>query len=107
LREGLVEAGAWDRTLVLTYSEFGRRARQNQSGGTDHGTAAPHFAMGGAVRGGVIGRMPDLQRLDTNQNLVHTADFRQVYATIAQRWWGVDPQVVLNGRFDALPFITA
>jgi uncharacterized protein (DUF1501 family) len=63
--------------------------------------------MGGAVRGGVIGRTPDLQRLDESQNLVHTADFRQVYATIAQRWWGVDPQVVLNGRFDALPFITA
>ncbi|NKI96167.1 DUF1501 domain-containing protein [Rhizobacter sp. SG703] len=107
LREGLVEAGAWDRTLVLTYSEFGRRARQNQSGGTDHGTAAPHFALGGAVRGGVVGRMPDLQRLDEGQNLVHTADFRQVYATIAQRWWGVDAQAVLNGRFEALPFIAA
>ena len=107
LRAGLQEVGAWERTLVVTYSEFGRRARQNQSGGTDHGTAAPHFALGGAVRGGVIGTMPDLERLDATQNLVHTADFRQLYATIAQRWWGLDPEPVVRGRFDPLPFLTA
>ncbi len=107
LRAGLVEAGAWDRTLVVTYSEFGRRARQNQSGGTDHGTAAAHFAFGGAVRGGIVGSMPELDRLDATQNLVHTADFRQVYATIARRWWGLDPEPVVRGRFDLLPFIDA
>ena len=107
LRSGLVEAGAWERTLIVTYSEFGRRARENQSGGTDHGTAAPHFALGGAVRGGVIGRMPELDRLDGTQNLVHTADFRQVYATIARRWWGMAPEAVVGGSFDVLPFIDA
>jgi uncharacterized protein (DUF1501 family) len=107
LHAGLVEAGAWDRTLVLTYSEFGRRARENESRGTDHGTAAAHFALGGAVRGGIIGQMPDLDRLDTTQNLVHTADFRQVYATIARHWWGVDPEKVVRGRFDTLPFLRA
>jgi len=107
LRAGLVEAGAWERSLVVTYSEFGRRARQNQSGGTDHGTAAPHFAFGGAVRGGVVGKMPELDRLDGSQNLVHTADFRQVYATIARRWWGLDPEAVVRGRFDVMPFLDA
>ncbi len=107
LRAGLVEIGAWERTLVVTYSEFGRRARQNQSGGTDHGTAAPHFALGGSVRGGVVGTMPDLERLDATQNLVHTADFRQLYATIARRWWGLDPEPVVRGQFDLLPFLTA
>ena len=107
LRAGLVEAGAWDRTLVLTYSEFGRRARENQSRGTDHGTAASHFALGGAVRGGLIGTMPELERLDATQNLVHTADFRQVYATIARQWWGVPPDKVIRGRFDPLPFLRA
>lgn len=107
LRAGLVEAGAWDRTLVLTYSEFGRRARENESRGTDHGTAAAHFALGGAVRGGIIGKMPELDRLDATQNLVHTADFRQVYATIARQWWGVDPETVVRGRFDTLPFLRA
>jgi uncharacterized protein (DUF1501 family) len=106
LRAGLMEAGAWDRSLVLTYSEFGRRARQNQSGGTDHGTAAPHFAIGGAVRGGVVGRMPSLERLDASQNLVHTADFRQVYATIARQWWGIGADAVVRGSFDSLPFLT-
>jgi len=107
LRAGLVEAGAWERTLVLTYSEFGRRARENQSRGTDHGTAASHFALGGAVRGGLIGTMPELERLDATQNLVHTADFRQVYATIARQWWGVPPDKVIRGRFDPLPFLRA
>jgi uncharacterized protein (DUF1501 family) len=107
LRAGLVEAGAWDRTLVLTYSEFGRRARENQSRGTDHGTASSHFALGGAVRGGLIGTMPELERLDATQNLVHTADFRQVYATIARQWWGVPPDKVIRGRFDPLPFLRA
>jgi len=107
LRAGLVEAGAWDRTLVLTYSEFGRRARENQSRGTDHGTASSHFALGGAVRGGLIGTMPELQRLDATQNLVHTSDFRQVYATIARQWWGVPPEKVIRGRFDPLPFLRA
>lgn len=106
LKAGLVEAGAWERSLVVTYSEFGRRARQNQSGGTDHGTAAPHFVLGGAVRGGkLIGSMPDLDRLDGSQNLVHTADFRQLYATIARRWWGVNPETVVRGTFDLLPFL--
>ncbi|MBX3620275.1 MAG: DUF1501 domain-containing protein [Rhizobacter sp.] len=108
LREGLVETGAWDRTLVVTYSEFGRRARQNQSGGTDHGTAAPHFVLGGAVRGGrLVGRMPELARLDATQNLLHTADFRQLYATIARRWWGLDPEPVVRGSFDLLDVLAA
>jgi len=107
LRAGLVEAGAWDRTLVLTYSEFGRRARENQSRGTDHGTASSHFALGGAVKGGLIGTMPELERLDATQNLVHTSDFRQVYATIARQWWGVPPEKVIRGRFDPLPFLRA
>jgi uncharacterized protein (DUF1501 family) len=105
LRAGLVEAGAWDRTLVLSYSEFGRRARQNQSNGTDHGTAAAHFALGGAVRGGLHGRQPALDVLDGTGNLVHTADFRQVYATVAARWWGISPEPVVKGRFDTIDFL--
>jgi len=59
------------------------------------------------VRGGVVGRMPELDRLDGSQNLVHTADFRQVYATIARRWWGLDPEAVVRGRFDVMPFLDA
>ena len=105
LKSALTELGAWDRTLVMTFSEFGRRARQNNSGGTDHGTAAPHFITGGAVRGGLYGQTPDLTRLDSAQNLVHTTDFRQVYATVAQSWWGVAAEAVVRGKFDTIPFL--
>ena len=105
LRGALQEVGAWDRTMVMTYSEFGRRARQNQSNGTDHGTAASHFVMGGAVRGGLVGQAPDLARLDSSQNLVYTTDFRQLQATVAKGWWGVNPELVVRGRFDQLPLL--
>ncbi|MEN9544224.1 MAG: hypothetical protein RLZZ598_1057 [Pseudomonadota bacterium] len=105
LQGGLAEAGAWERTLVLSYAEFGRRPRQNQSNGTDHGTAATHFALGGAVRGGVYGRQPSLDQLDASGNLRHSTDFRSVYSTLAQRWWGIDPEPVVRGRFDTLDFL--
>jgi uncharacterized protein (DUF1501 family) len=88
LREGLREVGAWDTTLVATYSEFGRRPAQNQSNGTDHGTAAPHFVMGGKVRGGLYGAAPNLASLEGG-NLAHAVDFRDYYATILERWWGM------------------
>lgn len=107
LKSALTELGAWDRTLVMTFSEFGRRARQNSSGGTDHGTAAPHFVAGGAVRGGLYGQAPDLTRLDGNQNVLYTTDFRQLYATVAQQWWGVSSENVVRGRFDSLGFLRA
>lgn len=107
LRSGLLELGAWDRTLVMTFSEFGRRPRQNNSNGTDHGTAAPHFIAGGAVRGGWYGQAPDLGQLDATQNLNYTIDFRQLYATIAQDWWGVNAQDVVRGRFESLKFLRA
>lgn len=80
LRGALKEIGRWPDTVVATYSEFGRRAQENLSGGTDHGTASVHFAMGGAVRGGLAGRSPSLDRLDASGNLAFTTDFRAYYA---------------------------
>ena len=105
LKSSLTELGAWDRTLVMTFSEFGRRPRQNNSNGTDHGTVAPHFIAGGAVRGGLYGKAPDLSRLDGTQNLFYSTDFRQLYAGVAQDWWGVNPEPVVRGRFEALRFL--
>lgn len=107
LQGALQEVGAWERTLVATYSEFGRRARQNQSNGTDHGTSAPHLVMGGAVRGGWHGAMSDLQRLDANQNLLFTTDYRSLWSSIVQGWWGVDPQKVTRGQYAALKLVQA
>ena len=104
-RGALGELGLWEQSLVMTFSEFGRRARQNQSGGTDHGTSSAHLVAGGAVRGGFFGRAPDLDRLDETQNLVYSTDFRQLYATVAQQWWGVDARTVLGGVFEPIPFL--
>ena len=105
LKSALTELGAWDRTLVMTFSEFGRRARQNNSNGTDHGTAAPHFVAGGAVRGGLYGQPPDLTRLDATQNALYSTDFRQLYATVAKHWWGVSPDTVTRGSFEPVKFL--
>ena len=88
LRRNLRAAGLWDEVLVLTYSEFGRRARENGSGGTDHGTAAPLFVLGGGVRGGLHGGHPALSDL-SDGDLRHAVDFREVYATVARGCWGL------------------
>lgn len=78
--------GRWDDVLLVTYSEFGRRAEENHSMGTDHGSAAAHLVMGGAVNGGLYGQHPDLQALNAGDEQYHL-DFRSVYATLARRWW--------------------
>ena len=105
LREALVEIGHWDSTVIATYAEFGRRPRENQSGGTDHGTASAHFVAGGSVKGGLYGAAPALDRLDGNGNLPFAVDFRSYYATFLDRWWGIDSRVVLNGRYTPLEII--
>jgi uncharacterized protein (DUF1501 family) len=82
------KAGLWNNVLVVTYSEFGRRVKENKSRGTDHGAAAAHFALGGRVRGGMYGKQPSLDPSKLHDgDIVHNVDFREVYATLAQRWW--------------------
>lgn len=105
LQAGLTELQVWDRSLVLTYAEFGRRAAENRSRGTDHGTANVHFALGGRVRGGLYGAQPALDRLDGNGNLTFAIDFRNVYATMLERWWQMDSREALRGRFPPLDFL--
>ncbi len=105
LRSALVETGRWPDTLVATYSEFGRRPRENHSGGTDHGTAAVHFVAGGAVKGGLYGEPPRLDRLDGQGNLGFTVDFRRYYATLLEGAWGGDSRAVLGGGFAPLEFL--
>jgi uncharacterized protein (DUF1501 family) len=105
LRAALVAADRWNGTVIATYGEFGRRPRENDSGGTDHGTASAHFVLGGAVKGGLYGAEPALDRLDGNGNLPHAVDFRAYYATFLDRWWGIDSRDVLGGRFAALDLL--
>jgi len=89
----------------MSYAEFGRRPQQNQSGGTDHGTASVHFVTGGHVRGGLYGAPPDFSRLDSAGNVQHAVDFRALYATVLERWWGLDAAAVLRGRHVPLDLI--
>jgi uncharacterized protein (DUF1501 family) len=103
LRAGLQELGRWQDTLVMTYSEFGRRPRENQSGGTDHGTAAPHFLFGPGLRGGLYGQAPDLNHLDGDGNLGFAVDFRQLYASVLEGWWQLPSRDILGAKFNTLP----
>jgi uncharacterized protein (DUF1501 family) len=107
MRGALTEMNRWDSTLIATYSEFGRRAGENDSRGTDHGTVAPHFIAGGAVRGGFYGVPPALDRLDPNGNLPVGVDFRSIYATVLEHWWGLDSRPVLGQGFPLLPVLRA
>lgn len=104
LKAALVETGRWNSTLAMTYAEFGRRPQENNSNGTDHGTAAAHFVAGGLVKGGLYGQPPRLDRLEGG-NLLHAVDFRSLYATALERWWGVPSQGPLKGRYPVLELL--
>ncbi|OQX11395.1 MAG: hypothetical protein BWK73_17765 [Thiothrix lacustris] len=81
--------GRWNDVVVMTYSEFGRRAQENRGKGTDHGTASVQLLLGGRVRGGIYGDAPRLHELDADGNPQQTVDFRKVYGTLAQQWLGL------------------
>jgi len=88
---------------VMLFTEFGRRVAQNQSQGTDHGTATPMYLVGAPVKGGIYGQYPSLDTLDENGDLLMTTDFRRVYATMIKEWMGFEqPQMILKGDFPTL-----
>jgi len=89
------------RVLTMTFSEFGRRVGENASRGTDHGTAAPAFLIGGNVKGGLYGSQPSLDDLD-NGNLKYNTDFRSIYATVIERWLGRAPGGIIAGSFPTI-----
>jgi uncharacterized protein (DUF1501 family) len=96
--------GNFDRVLTMTFSEFGRRVAENASRGTDHGAAAPMFLLGGKIQPGLYGRAPSLETLQ-NGDLIHTVDFRNVYATILEKWLQAPIEPVLKRRFSTMDFI--
>lgn len=106
LKAALVEVGRWDSTLVMTYAEFGRRPQENNSSGTDHGTASAHLIAGGRVKGGLYGDAPRLADLDGG-NLRHAVDFRSLYATVLEGWWDLSSAGVLAARFPLLDVLKA
>mgnify|MGYP001187795541 CR=1 FL=1 len=101
--------GADDRVMLMTMSEFGRRVEANGTAGTDHGTAAPMFFVGPEVKAGVYGNNPDLSDLDRNGDLKFQYDFKQMYASVLEQWFGVqraDSSLILKGEWDTLQLFT-
>ena len=96
--------GNFERVLLLTFSEFGRRVTENGNGGTDHGTAAPMFVLGGRVKPGLIGKYPSLTDLD-NGDLKFNTDFRSVYGSVLDRWLAAPSEKVLGRKFPVLPIV--
>ncbi|WP_035564985.1 DUF1501 domain-containing protein [Hymenobacter sp. IS2118] len=102
LAQDLQQNSQWSNTLVLVFSEFGRRVGQNASNGTDHGTANNVLLLGGGLRKkGVLNAAPDLANLDQG-DLRHQIDFRSIYASILKDWLGADDTAILGTGFERL-----
>ena len=95
--------GRADDVTVLVFSEFGRRAAENTSLGTDHGTANHMYVIGKPVKGGHYGKPPSLTALDIGGNVTYTTDFRRVYASLIDGWLGADSKTLLSGEFESFP----
>ncbi len=102
----LAERGHKYRLCIMTFSEFGRRGYENGSKGTDHGSGAPMLLVGGKVRSGVVGEHPSLTKMEAG-NLVHSTDFRRVYAAVLEHWLGVDAKAVLGDGFKPVEVFNA
>lgn len=99
----LDRSGRGSNVVMMVFSEFGRKARENAGFGTDHGAAGPMFLIGRRVRAGLYGEYPSLVDLDELGDLRTTVDFRQVYATVLSEWMGCDQtHLVLGGSFPTL-----
>ncbi|MDP5105917.1 MAG: DUF1501 domain-containing protein [Polaribacter sp.] len=102
----LEKNNAFDDVMILTFSEFGRRVQQNESKGTDHGAANNVFVIGKNLKKqGLYNNLPNLGDLDKNGNLKYEIDFREIYATILDKWLQVDDVSILNKTFSKLSFV--
>lgn len=96
--------GNFERVMLMTFSEFGRRVTQNASNGTDHGAAGPMFVLGGGVKAGLFGKHPSLTELNRG-DLAFNVDFRSVYATVLEKWLQTPSQAVLGRKYPLLPIV--
>ena len=103
--DDMKEQGREDDTLILMFSEFGRRIKDNGSG-TDHGSGGVAFLIGGQVKGGMYGEYPSLKEEDQLEGDLHfNNDFRSTYSTVLDRWLGLDPAPIVNGQFEQFDFV--
>ena len=93
-----------DRVLTMSFSEFGRRVKENASRGTDHGVPAPLFLFGNRQKGGIYGKHPSITDL-AKGDLRMSVDFRSVYATVIDRWLEASPKKILGAKFPRLGFL--
>jgi uncharacterized protein (DUF1501 family) len=103
----LAAHGMAEKVLIATWSEFGRRPKENASGGTDHGAAAPLILIGDPVKGGLYGAEPSLTNLDPTGNLMYSVDFRSVYQEILGGHLGADAGEILGATYEQVPFLKA
>jgi uncharacterized protein (DUF1501 family) len=105
LMADLQQAGRLDDVLILVFSEFGRRAKQNASNGTDHGKANNVFIISSQLKkSGIYNSSPDLEHLDEG-DVAHTIDFRSIYATILNKWLKANDSSILGRSFEQLAFL--
>ena len=103
--DDLKEHGLMDDTLILVWSEFGRRIRDNGTG-CDHGSGGTAFVIGGSVKGGMITDYPSLEEKDHLEGDLHWSnDFRSTYSTILEDWLGLYAVPIVNGNFEKLNFV--
>ena len=103
--EDLKEHGLWDDTLILVWSEFGRRIKDNGTG-CDHGSGGVSFVIGGSVNGGLYGEFPSLEEKDHLEGDLHFSnDFRSSYAAILEDWLGLDAVPIVHGNFEKFGFV--
>jgi uncharacterized protein (DUF1501 family) len=107
LRAGLKEIGRWDETLVATYDEFGRSPVENPEHGTHHGHASVHFAMGGRVKGGLLGEAPPVERVHFVGGPIPTMDTRRLWTTVVEHWWNGDASRLFARGYAPLDLLRA
>ncbi|MFD0837120.1 DUF1501 domain-containing protein [Mariniflexile aquimaris] len=102
----LEKSDTFKDTLILTFSEFGRRVKQNAANGTDHGAANNVFIVGKHLKtAGIYNEAPNLFELDGNGDIKYTVDFRSIYATVLDKWLAVDDKTILNKSFSQLDLL--
>jgi uncharacterized protein (DUF1501 family) len=97
--------GNADRVMIMTFSEFGRTVAENNSQGTDHGSATPMFLIGNGVKAGVHGNHPSYEHFNPQGHFIPSHDFRSVYAAALEKWLGFSSRPVLGGEFQPLDCI--
>ena len=103
--EDLRAHNAADDVIMLIWSEFGRRVKDNGAG-TDHGAGSVAFVLGDPVKGGMYGEYPSLKESDlTLGNLKYNVDFRSTYASILERWMQIESEPIVNGKFEELALV--